>query len=455
MENKKLPSRSFCILPWIQIFSGLKGTHRICCHSVTAKDFVNHKEEVLFLHKHDIEDIWNCKSLRDIRMKMLKGEQFHDCDLCYTMEDRAGISHRLNYFTIYYEDYLSLKQSGVFEATLTNKGLTKFNPLYLSCNLGNKCNLSCRMCSPHSSILKGKELFQYLKSTNISNNNDSYILPPDFISIDKATNSDIPWQVHFNEFQESFNYTNDKRYWHQVEKCIPYLKFLVIHGGEPILYENEIESIIDKINGERRNREMDLAIITNLTLDSYDFFKKLIDYDWLVLHVVFSIDGYKNLQEYIRYPQKWEIFENNLMKLLELSDKIDISISLTVQAYNAFHLTDVLDYIETFWDTNQIDTNVTFLTVPPFLKTDVLPENIKKKAIVKINEFINRSRSINDENCTFQLENNLKIVIEDLQNEDPNLHERRMEFVKYTRTLDELRGQKILDVCPEMETLFT
>ena len=141
--------------------------------------------------------------------------------------------------------------------------------------------------------------------------------------------------------------------------------------------------------------------------------------------------------------------------LLELSDQIDISASLTVQAYNVYYLPVVLDYLETLWNIKQHDINFSFLKIPSFLKTDVLPRNIREQAIVKLKDFIKRSKSINDKDCFFQLKNNLEIVIEDLRDEDESIPERRMEFVNYTKTLDKLRGQNILDVCPEMKSLFT
>ena len=235
MDRKVPPTKLFCLLPWMQIFSGLKGSFQICCHSVFAKEFVNDEDEVLFSYKHDIEDVWNCKSIRDIRMRMLEGKINPDCDHCFMMEKKAGISPRLDYFSSYYDEYLRLKESGVFEATLLNNGKTRFNPRYLSINLGNKCNLSCRMCSPHSSTVKAKELFHSLSGKRNNICNDDYMLPHDSINISKEKISGTSWQTLFNEFQESFDYANEKRYWDQIEKCIPYLQFLVIPGGEPIL----------------------------------------------------------------------------------------------------------------------------------------------------------------------------------------------------------------------------
>ncbi len=433
VDNKSLPPKSFCILPWVQIFSGQDATCKICCHSIGSKEFFNNENELFFLYKHNIEDIWNCKTLKELRIKMLKDEIVQECDACYLMEEKGGFSYRLYYFSYFYDEYLRLKESGEFEETLINSGKTKFNPLYLNFALSNRCNLSCRMCSPLASSLKAEETFKYMN-----------------------TISNVPWQKFYLEFQEKYNFLDNAKFWGQIEKCIPHLKLIAISGGEPFLATKRVDTLVNQIISQKREDQIHLNIVTNLTLINYEYFKKLSDINWRCLQVTFSIDGVGSLQEYIRYPIKWKIFDNNIRILLECSKKIDLSVSITVQAYNVFHLTDIFDYIESFLKSINIRINFSFLSGPAYLKTDILPEDIKKQAIIKLYNFMERSKIVNNKDQNdFQFKNNLDVIIEDLKYEEDNLFVRRQEFINYTKTLDKLRGQNILDVCPEMKALFS
>ncbi|MFC1848574.1 twitch domain-containing radical SAM protein [candidate division CSSED10-310 bacterium] len=464
LRNKPLTD-SFCILPWLQVFIGLKGALKICCHSVMGKEFVNQKDEILFFHKHNLEYLWNCKSLLDIRMKMLKGERIADCELCYSLEEKAGFSQRVFYCSVFYEEYLRLQEAGEFETTLKNGGKTQFKPIYFNCNMGNRCNLACRMCSPQSSIVKAHETFRFLRGKNLSEFSDGYVPPlyindgflPPLYSINKNMNrnSEVPWQMLYEEFQESYDYCNDIRFWQQIEQIIPYLQLLVLHGGEPLLYQNEIMSLVDNIVRHRREACIKFVFVTNLIFDNPGFIKKLSLIEWKFFQIVFSIDGCKKLQEYIRYPLKWDVFENNINTILSLGDRINLTASITVDAYNVYQLTDVLDYLETFWDKTNLSISMNFLQVPYYLKTDILPQKIKTEAIQRIKDFMKRSKFINDDKRSGQLKNELDYVIKNLDHEDDTLLERRKKFVQFTRALDKLRGQNILDVCPEMEHLFS
>ena len=195
-------------------------------------------------------------------------------------------------------------------------------------------------------------------------------------------------------------------------------------------------------------------MVTNLTVVNQEFLKKLSSIKWKALHLAFSIDGVKTLQEYIGYPLKWESFDRNLRKLLEFSKGFHCSTSITVNAYNVFRLAEIFDYIESFREIKKIAILFSFLVGPDFLRTDVLPKEIKEQAIIKLIDYKKRSVSINSKLDLFNLENSLDVIIERLKHESDDVLERRKEFVKFTKALDKFNGHNILDVCPELAPLF-
>ena len=142
------------------------------------------------------------------------------------------------------------------------------------------------------------------------------------------------------------------------------------------------------------------------------------------------------------------------MKVYNFTKTCNLSVSITVQAYNVFHLTEIFDYIESFWETKKIGIQICFLEGPDFLKTDVLPKEIKEQAIIKLIDFKKRSKSINDKLDIFNLGKNLDVIIARLKSESNDVLGRQKEFVKFTKAIDKFNGHNILDVCPELAPLF-
>jgi len=450
----KPPNDSFCMLPWVQLHSTSTGSFRICCDSTDSKDFVGQNQQKLLMHESNIEDVWNCGDLRRFRTKMLKGEKLKECECCYATEKAGGTSTRLTYFMTFSKEYRRLKKAGVFDETLRDNGKSVFNPRFLNIALSNKCNLSCRMCYPRLSSAKAKEVFQ-LRAQAIDNG-DEY-LPSSFATIDNEIrpNPNAPPKDQYEEFQKHFDFIEKESYWQQIEKCVPYLDHLFLHGGEPLLSAEKIEHIFDRIVEHKRESKVTVWMVTNLTVMNDAFLKKMSSIRWRSLNLAFSVDGINTLQEYIRHPVKWEKFDRNLRNVMSHAKGFDVlSTSITVQAYNVFQLTDLLDYMESFWDTKQVVFQFSFLRGPDYLKTDVLPREIREQAIDKLNEFKTRSKSINSQRDMFGLEESINVIIHGLKHEDSDVEERRREFIRYTNALDKFNGQSIVNVCPELAPLF-
>ena len=105
--------------------------------------------------------------------------------------------------------------------------------------------------------------------------------------------------------------------------------------------------------------------------------------------IICSIDGYKEVQEYIRYPSKWEDIENNMIKLLKNRRKnIYFAFSPVVQVYNILNLPSLLNWIDKL-QTNygKIGNSLIMCTGPEFFDIAILPENIKQKALLQIEEY--------------------------------------------------------------------
>ena len=62
---------SFCLAPWIHSYVSPQGLRQICC--VSNNNFGVNKS---------LEEIWNSDEMKDIRLRMIKGEELSVCERC-------------------------------------------------------------------------------------------------------------------------------------------------------------------------------------------------------------------------------------------------------------------------------------------------------------------------------------------------------------------------------------
>ena len=78
-------NKSYCPLPFKEIYTDHDGNYKLCCHArITKKAVVN--ETLPF-------DWFFSDYLEDVRQKMLEGEILSECNKCTLME-KYGSSHR-------------------------------------------------------------------------------------------------------------------------------------------------------------------------------------------------------------------------------------------------------------------------------------------------------------------------------------------------------------------------
>ena len=189
MDNRKLPSKTFCSAPWqATYYKESKQQYKMCC--------VFDKWE-----KADSpEDYFNSDTVKDVRETMLRGEWHKDCGVCKEQEEAGSSSDRASF-----NRNLDIENKPV--------DINKFKLKWLDYRPGNLCNLKCRMCSGTNSSMiqdeveKYPELKEYTDETPIVNTD----LLPSICN-------------------------------HETFKDLEYLKIL---GGEPTI-DPQIQKLLDK-----------------------------------------------------------------------------------------------------------------------------------------------------------------------------------------------------------------
>ncbi|MBE9241432.1 twitch domain-containing radical SAM protein [Synechocystis salina LEGE 00031] len=138
-------------MPFTQAMLLNDGRARLCCRSYQDLQVQGNS---LSIHHHTLEEIWNSPIYREIRDQMLAGQIVPACRLCDTVEEEGGTNLRQ-----LMNDSLHLQSLGLANQddllamvkTMASSDNRISPPRALHLWLGNRCNLKCRMCSPHFS----------------------------------------------------------------------------------------------------------------------------------------------------------------------------------------------------------------------------------------------------------------------------------------------------------------
>jgi len=272
-------NKSFCIFPFIELLAN-NGSTNVCCRSTKQ-----------ITRLSELKDFQTDIHYTTIRNKMIAGEKLPEyCSSCYDLENRGILSARIQE-TIEWANRLN------FSSIDDLKNIK--HPAYYEVRPNNVCNLQCRSCSPDSSHLIAKE-YKILKISDSGSSDIEY------------TNFDF------------INFTN--------------LKKLYVAGGEPTAMIEFYDFLDNCIKNNKTDFE--LLINTNGTKLS-DRFKSQLKHFKLVSFII-SIDGYAELNHYIRWPSNWDKILQNTEYLHQ---NFSVSFSITVSIYNVLTLYQLIYFL--------------------------------------------------------------------------------------------------------------
>lgn len=134
---------TFCILAWNHLQIAPNGTAKMCC---IASEDITQEKRVMSLYSDSYDDIWNSEYMRSARRGMSEGEKISPCRRCFHEEDAVGKSRRTMQNALWLAEYGKTPRE-IIEETRKNDWRVEHRPSYLQLNMGNLCNLACRMCS--------------------------------------------------------------------------------------------------------------------------------------------------------------------------------------------------------------------------------------------------------------------------------------------------------------------
>jgi hypothetical protein len=430
-------SKTFCVQPWIHQMATSAGEAGFCCVA-SPRTIPDAEGRPLSLQRGEFDRAWNSPALRAIRKDMLEGRPVRGCETCYFQEEHGKTSHRQNHNTEWSEILGAGEIRRRVDESLRGGYALASAPVYLHLCLGNLCNLKCRMCNPNNSLMIDRE----------------------WKELDAASGGDYSrfWDEHGCSVTDIGPWHENAEFWDSCERIIPTLKKVYMTGGEPTLIPGNYR-FMRKCVELGRASQIALMFNINCTRVPDEFVDLIGRFGTATVNV--SLDGIGAVGEYIRSPSRWSAVSKNLSKLLEKAGpRVHIGITPVAQVYNALDLAPLLEHVETLGRESRRPLRVDLLDClhPAFLSVGILPRRIKDEAIRRLERFQNRTPvpdPARDPNHARVLENGVRSLIQQLRADAPPDAPRLLEaFARYTRTLDEHRGERLASACPDLAELL-
>ena len=376
--SKKLPSETFCALPWLHLSSRPDGKMRTCCTSnaSSVQDPDSNKKvgggEVGIVKNDDgipanfnhtsLTDAWNSSYMRNVRKMMLRGEKPASCLKCYKEEDAGHLSKR-NWETEYWGNRYDLNQL-VAETDADGNIPPKIR--YIDLRMGTKCQLACVMCSPHDSS-------GWIK--------DWQAINPQIVNEKLANTSQ--WENKGRNHGASYNWhKNNPRFFKELMEQIPHMYQLYFAGGESLIIDEHYDLLEECIKkGHAKNIE--LRYNSNAVEWRDDLFDLWAEFKRVRFH--YSVDALGEQNDYIRYPSQWKHQEDVFWQLDNTAPQVEVTTATTIMALNIAYIPEFIQWKvdQGFkklnkWPLGAGGINMHFAYWPPQLNVKVLPNHIKK-----------------------------------------------------------------------------
>ena len=389
MQDPKLPSDTFCILPWMHLSTRPDGSMRVCCtanaSSVGATNDKEHGGRVGIvktedgrpanLNNTDLHSAWNNTYMRSVRKMMLEGDKPASCLKCYK-EEAAGHRSKRQWETAYWiADGIDVDE---LVANTHEDGSTDAKLAYIDIRMGTKCQLGCVMCSPHDSsgwIKDWNKLYPQIENPVL-----------------KET---MVWENRGKEFGATYNWHKDNpTFWTQFYEQIPNMKQLYFAGGEATVIDEHYD-ILDKVIEMGYADKIEVRYNSNCIELPDRLFEQWKHFKKVRMH--YSVDSVGAMNDYIRYPSTWEHTLKQFKRLdTQTSNNVEVTIACAVNALNIYYIPDFLKWKlqdsglhkTNMWPFGAGGINYHFVYWPPHLNVKVLPREFLDKCEAKYEEFI-------------------------------------------------------------------
>lgn len=435
MSNQQI----FCNAPWYELQIYWDGSLGFCCQE-HHKVYPDHQSDVYNVRNMSIREWFDSEPMRQVRLSMFGDKKNSICRRCYFEEDHSSTSrrHRSNQKSVIFtrtafdESYLQSPGYQKFESSRLNDGSYDGMPIDLHIDLGNYCNLACKMCRPQASSVIASQF--------------------------------VKWGIKDAAQYVGSDWTRDNEVWQRIVAelaSIKNLKNVHFMGGETLI-TRRFEDFVDYMISEGRT-DLCFSFVTNGTTFNQRLLDKLKLFQRVGIEV--SIEALDQRNAYQRQGTDQKLVMKNIEKYLSQCD----GDRLTLTARPAVSLLTIGSYHELleFCFNNKLIVKSLIVYRPEYLDIRILPEEVKKDYIKSYHDLMQRlnlvhidtySRDYNESDVNqiaSIIKNQIDQCINMLTAPRPDDSERKLvDLVSWCRRWDNIYGYDALEIYPELKEIF-
>jgi molybdenum cofactor biosynthesis enzyme MoaA len=365
MANKDI----FCNTPWYEAHIYWDGSFGICCQE--SRKLYNSIDTTYNIHTMTLAEWFNSEPVKQLRLDVLSDTATDICSRCYNEESVCGSSrrHKSNQKSVIFtrtafiDSYQQSPGYKHFEHSRLQAGKTTTQPIDLHIDLGNYCNLACKMCWSGAS---SKIATQYVKWGHADHKQ--------YLGLDWTKNKQT-WDRFLNELL-----------------AIPKLQNIHLMGGETLL-TGRFEELVDFLTAHNRF-DVCFSFVTNGTKFNEPLINKLKKFTRVGIEV--SIETVTAHNDYVRQGTDTTEVLKNIQKYIQHCNNTSISLTIrpAISALTIGYYYTLLEYCLE----NKLIIKSLLVTTPAYLNVNVLPYAIKQKYLQHYTTILSSLSEVNINN---------------------------------------------------------
>jgi uncharacterized Fe-S cluster-containing radical SAM superfamily protein len=428
----------FCNAPWYELHIYWDGSLGFCCQEY-HKIYPEQQAAQYNVRSMSIRDWFNSEPMKQARLSMFGNQKNSICHRCYQEEvhDSTSRRHRCNQKSVIFtrtafdESYKQSPGFDKFERSRLDGGNYLGMPVDLHIDLGNHCNLACKMCKPQASSVIAS---QYVK-----------------------------WGMTDSRKFIGSDWTRDKDVWDRVLSelaDIPNLRNVHFMGGETLI-TRRFEEFVDYMLSRGRT-DLNFSFVTNGTTFNDRLLTKLKSFQRVGIEISIETADQRNV--YQRQGTDQDLVMSNIKKYLDFCDGSSVTLTLR-PAISALTIGTFHTLLRFAMQHNLVVKSLLVLR-PDYLDVRILPDDVRRSYLhqydLMLREFdLDIEDSSSDYNASDpnQLRKIIKnqidqcrsvLVAPRLTNSDKLLQ----DMVLWCQKWDRVYGYDAVEIYPELADIF-
>jgi sulfatase maturation enzyme AslB (radical SAM superfamily) len=430
MANQQI----FCNTPWYEAHIYWDGSLGICCQESRKI----HSDEARYNIKNmTLRDWFNSDPVKQLRKTVLSNTPTDICSRCYNEERLGGTSrrHRANQKSVIFtrtaftDSYDQSPGYPHFNLSDNQDGFTDTLPIDLHIDLGNYCNLACKMCwSGASSTIAVQNVRWGVEDHRQYLGND-------------WTGDSVVWDRFLNELI-----------------TIPKLKNLHFMGGETLLTK-KFEDLVDFFIAHNRF-DICFSFVTNGTTFNESLINKLKKFTRVGIEV--SIETTTEHNSYVRQGTDTTVVLENIQKYITYCTNSSISVTVrpAISALTVGYYYTLLEYCLE----HKLLIKSLIVTSPTWLDANILPDHVKQLYKISYQTLLNKLELVDTgadynesdtNNYIHSIVMQAKQAIRILEQNNPtNQQQEWSNLIEHCRKWDSVYKLDGLSLYPELAEIF-